>query len=616
MSTPSLERRVQQKSLIAPPEHVPRWLWRSVSRLTGVDYLEGLYRELPSQLQGAEFATAALAKLGVTWDCESAEWERIPTSGPVVIAANHPYGGIDGLAAIAGLHARRSDLRVIATAALASVPALRDLIIPVDNFGRREAFNANLRAARLVLRHIWSGGALLIFPAGEVAHLDLATRHVSDPPWKRSAITLIRAARAPVVPLYVHGSNSISFQLMGLLHPLLRTAMLPREVANKRGMHLDLRIGNPLSAERIGTMQSVDRLGQLLRVRLYSLAAPRISAVNSSPDRQAVETPAAEPVAELGQPELLIKELSDLGDRARLATLGNIEVHLAHGAAIPLLLHEIGRLREITFRAVGEGTGHALDLDRFDRVYEHLIAWDSSRRCVVGGYRLARMDETRRRYGRGSLYLNTLFEFRDPLLSLLGPTLELGRAFVRPEYQRSYAPLLALWRGIGEYVARNPKYSKLVGPVSVTADYDAASRDLLVRYLRWHHFDSILGALVRPRTPYHPIRPLVSMRQPLRDLGGIEQLSTLISQVNADGVERVAGVPILLRQYLKLGGRVLSFNVDAAFGHCVDCLTLVDLTRTRDEVLSKYMSVDGLTRLRAHHSAAKLIKTTTIRHRN
>lgn len=584
---------------------MPEWLWRRLSRLTGIDHLENLYRQLPSDIFGSEFAAAALRKLGVEWSAQIAELEQLPASGGLVVAANHPYGGIDGLAAIAGLSTRRSDLRVLATTSLAAIPALHDIIIPVDNFGRRDSRAANLRSIRAALRHVHGGGALLLFPAGEVSHLDLGSRQIVDPPWKKSAVALILAAAAPVVPLYVHGSNSLGFQLAGLLHPSLRTALLPREVVNKRGAQLDLRFGTPISVPRLRVCEEPERVAQLLRIRLYSLAAPRAVAAQSRADRGSPSI-----IASAGDPRHAVAEIDHLKGVGSLLSLGTLEILVARGDRIPALLHEIGRQREITFRAVGEGTGEPVDIDRHDQFYEHLIAWDNRKNMLVGGYRIARVNEVIRRFGRTALYLGSLFEFREPFFKLLGPTLELGRSFVRPEYQRSFAPLLALWRGIGEYVARNPRYSKLIGPVSVSADYDVASRDLMVRYLRWHHFDPVLGALVKPRSPYRHVPSLAETHRDLQLMSDIDQLSPLLSDVRSESEQRAGSVPVLLRQYLKLGGRVLSFNVDASFGHCVDFLTLVDLCKTPDTVLGKYMTAAGLRRFREYHQKSNFIKST------
>jgi putative hemolysin len=259
-------------------------MWRQLSRLTGVDRLDRMYRELPTELRGAEFALAALRELGVTFDITQSEYEKVPINGPVVVTANHPFGGIDGLAAIAAIATRRPDLKVIATTALASIPAIRELIIAVDNFSLPERRAANVTAARQALRHVWNGGALLIFPAGEVASLDLSQGCIADPVWKRSAITLIRASKAPVMPLYVHGSNGLGFQLAGLLHPALRTALLPREVTNKRGSRLDLRFGDPVPPAKIKAIDDSAKLEKFLRIRLYALAAPRPGVRNERND--------------------------------------------------------------------------------------------------------------------------------------------------------------------------------------------------------------------------------------------------------------------------------------------------------------------------------------------
>lgn len=564
----------------------------------GIDHLERLYAQLPGGLGAREFAEAALATLGVRYALEAPEWQRLPSTGPVLVAANHPYGGIDGLAAIAALLDRRPDLKVIATQSLAGLEPLRSVLIPVDNFGHSAARGANVVALRQALRHVKAGGALLLFPAGAVSHLDLAHRCVADPPWNRTATALLAAAGAPVAPLYVHGSNGAGFQLAGLLHPALRTALLPREVTNKRGTCLDLRLGEPIAAERLAALGDPGRVERLLRVRLYSLAAPRAASAAGSGRAAPRPSIMPEPVAPPVPREELESELRALGEAGRLATLGPLEVYCAPGSAAPRLLDEIGRLREVTFRAVGEGTGKARDLDHHDRWYDHIFAWDTRRGCVVGAYRAARIDHLRRTHGHAALYLGTLFEFREPFFPLLGPAIELGRSFVRAEHQRSFTSLLALWRGIGEYVAQRPRYARLIGPVSVSADYDEAARALLVRYLRWHHFDPLLAAWVKPRTPFREARSLAVLG---REATGVREVDDLADVIAAGDDPQRRGAPVLLRQYLKLGGRVLGFNIDPAFGNALDCLTVVDLTRTPDAVLSKYMAEDTLARFRSAH---------------
>ncbi len=265
----------------------------------------------------------------------------------------------------------------------------------------------------------------------------------------------------------------------------------------------------------------------------------------------------------------------------------------SEAGAIPHLLDEIGRLRELTFRATGEGTGRARDLDSFDEHYEHLFIWNRKREEVVGAYRLGRIDEIRKRAGRRGLYTAGLFQYRDPFFRLLGPALELGRSFVRPEAQRSFTPLLLLWKGIGEYVARYPRYLRLLGPVSISNDYRDLSRQLLVEFLRSHCLDPLFSHLVRPSNPVPRGRMVQTLAAEVSMLGHIDALAALVEDIEPDR----KGVPVLLRQYLRLGGRMLAFNVDPAFNHSIDCLLMVDLRHTDPRVLRKYLPPQAVARI-------------------
>jgi putative hemolysin len=244
---------------------------------------------------------------------------------------------------------------------------------------------------------------------------------------------------------------------------------------------------------------------------------------------------------------------------------------------------------------VGEGTGRARDLDRFDAHYEHLYIWNRKRAGIVGAYRVGRIDEIRRRHGVLGLYTAGLFRFHHPFFLLLGNALELGRSFVRIEQQKSFAPLLLLWKGIGAYLARHPRYVRLFGPVSISNDYRDLSRQLLVEFLRSHCFDPLLGALVRPSLPVPRGRIGQTLSAEVAMLGHLDALAALIQDIEPDR----KGVPVLLRQYLKLGGRILSFNVDPGFSNAIDCLLMVDLRQTDPRVLRKYLPEEAAARVSA-----------------
>ena len=279
----------------------------------------------------------------------------------------------------------------------------------------------------------------------------------------------------------------------------------------------------------------------------------------------------------------LRSEVHSLDVSALLATQGNLEVYLATAQQIPNILHEIGRLREISFQAVGEGSGREIDLDRFDEHYLHLFLWDRDEHHVPGAYRLAPTDLTIAQHGPSGLYCSTLFEFEPAFLEHLNPSLELGRSFVIPAYQKSLAPLLALWKGIAAYVSRNPRYYRLFGPVSISHDYTPLSQDIIVKFLRENRWNRELGPLVRPLNPF-PGNPEIS---PLLD--SIDQVSARVAESESDS----KGIPVLLKQYLKLNATLLEFNVDPAFSDCLDALILVDLHDAPANVLSRYMGKEA-----------------------
>ena len=580
---------------------LPRWLRALIGRVSGISGIEVVAGGLDFDADPGEFARQALVRLGVKYTLAAAELEQVPQTGGVIIIANHPFGGIDGLIAINALHARRPDLKLLANGVLARLKPLQSAVLPVDMFGGDSRGNA--QSVRAALRHVAQGGALFTFPAGEVAHLQWRFAAVFDPAWPRSSARLIQLAAAPVVPMYIEGRNSALFQLLGLVHARLRTLLLPREALNKSGITVPVRIGAPIRARRIAKLAAPSAIAAHLRATVRLLArAPQPAAENqlaaAQPESVPVVAPARVPLplAEPIDAARLAEELAALPGSQRLTTSNALEVYYASAAQIPWTLQEIGRLREHTFRAVGEGTGRPADLDLFDDYYVHLFIWQAEKREIVGAYRLGRSDVIRKRFGARGLYLTSLFEFREPFFALLGPALELGRSFVRSEYQRSYAPLLLLWKGISEYIGRHPEYARVIGAASVSNRYDPLSRALLVEALRAWRSEPLLGALV---SPHRPFKPRYSLRSLFGEAGldaDMDALGSLIEDREPDG----KGVPVLLRHYLKLGARTIGFNIDADFGNALDCLIVLDLRRVPMATLQKYMSAEAMQQFRAY----------------
>jgi putative hemolysin len=592
------------QQILSRQRRAPDWLRLAALTSPGLARLARLCGEAGRLAEPFAVAARALEALEVTLELAATSERHIPAAGAVVIVANHPFGGLDGLAAITTVGRRRHDLRILANPGLANLEGIGALVIPVDPFGGVRARRGNGKALRTAFRWLAAGGALLVFPAGEVSSLDLRTLSVTDRPWSATAARLVRLSGASVVPMHFAGANGALFQLAGLVHPRLRTLLLPQQLGNKIGARIAVRIGEPIAATKLAAFTDDEELAAHLRLRTYVLGHD--PAQDPAPQRSAAPRRLA-PLIEPVDPAILARELASLPAGSLLLEAGALRVYCAPAPCLPSTLLELGRLRELTFRAVGEGSGRSADLDAFDEHYEHLFIWNAESREIVGAYRLGRTDLISRRLGRRGLYTFTLFEYPELFLKLLGPALELGRSFVRAEYQKSFAPLLLLWRGIGEYVSRHPHCPRLLGAVSISNDYCALSRELLVGFLRARNFDPLASAMVRARQPF---RGTFS----LRSLGGaaqpddLEALSALLGRIESDG----KGAPVLLRQYLRLGGRILGFNIDPDFGHTLDCLVLVDLRRTDPAALRKYMTAAAWERFAARHPRLRTARTVRV----
>lgn len=589
--------RVELFSLRAflPGAGMARTLCGLFDHLSGLRKLRDVYHTLPGHTEGREFLADAQDALGITCKIAAGSVENIPRTGPAVIVANHPFGGADGIILARLITALRPDVRILANYYLKKVPQVESLIIGVDPFSTEGAAKRNAAPLREAVKWLQRGGLLLTFPAGEVSHFHSSRFRVEDSEWSNTIGRIIRLTRATAVPVYFHGRNSLLFNLLGFLHPLLRTCLLPRELTGKMNTGITLSIGRAVSGRQLKKLDDADAVTRYLRLRTYMLANSRKEAPRSNGPVE--DYPGMAQVISPAPVSLLKAELEVLPDSQLLLKSGTMQVYIAKAGQAPWLMQEIGRLREVSFRLAGEGTGKSVDIDLFDSYYRHLFIWDTQQQQVVGAYRIGIVREILEKYGRRGLYTYTLFKFRRKLLAGLGNAVELGRSFVHPDYQRSYLPLNLLWKGIGAFVSAE-KYSVLFGPVSISREYTLQSRRLLVDCLRKAHRNNLAGS-VKPR---HPFRNRKPMRQILNDrdslfVQDIDLVSDIISQFEHDE----KGVPVLVRQYLKLGGKFLGFNVDREFNDVVDGLILVDLTKTEVHMLEKYMGRDGAAEFLQYH---------------
>lgn len=299
-----------------------------------------------------------------------------------------------------------------------------------------------------------------------------------------------------------------------------------------------------------------------------------------------------------------LQEVAGLPQEQLLVKNGEYAVYCARAQTIPNVLHEIGRLRELTFRLAHEGTGKALDLDQFDQTYLQLFLWIEKEQELVGAYRLGPTDSLAGRYGEKGLYTRTLFNYDHRLLRQIHPALELGRSFVRPEYQKNYSSLLLLWKGIGAFVVKNQRYSLLFGAVSINNEYHLVSQQLMALSLKINNYIPELSRLVKARRPSFKFTAKFDLIETSSIIQDMNEVSELVAEIEPDN----KGIPILLKHYLKMGGKILGFHRDPYFNNALDVFIVVDLLNSPRKLLELYMGKEGARNFSAYHQSPRPIE--------
>ena len=529
----------------------------------------------------ADFAGRTLEALNISTEIFNGSFDSLPIAGPLLLAANHPFGAAEGLVLAALCTQVRPDLKILVNHMLYRIPELRPLFIPVNVFSAKGGKN-NISGLRSALLHLKGGGALAVFPSGAVSHWHMRERRVTDPEWNSLIGRLSRIARAPVVPLYFEGRNSALFNIAGCVHPILRTMLLPRELWRMRGRGIRMRIGKVVEPDLLSALRCDKARTAYIRARCYTLGQKE--------PRKAVKR--LVPIAVQQERNDLLEEIRSLPPQRILASDKRFRTFCADVKELPHIMREIGRLREISFRAVQEGSGKALDIDRFDPHYIQLVLWDVQAGTVAGGYRARFFSPPASMKTVRTLYTSSLFQYKNEFFERCGASMELGRAFVTPEYQREYAPLLMLWKGIC-HLAAIGGIRTLFGSSSIGLGYAPESIHLLRQHLEEHYAASGLTPFVQGR------------RKPRAFSGSNPPDSCGLEYKNLDravkGLEGDKGLPILFKHYLKMGGRIAAFHEDRKFG-TLDALMVVDLVAAPEKLLLRYMDKERLRLLRMAHS--------------
>lgn len=590
-----MNSNIDSSPFLLPRSRTLKWIAPVIENMTGLKRLHKHYLARPSNASTESFLTHTLDALGISYQTHKLDRDNIPESGPLLIVANHPLGGVEGVILAKILLEFRPDLLVMANHFLKRIPELSSLFIGVDVFEGKEAMKANLKAIKQAHKHLANQGALLIFPAGEVSTYDNETNQLQDKEWNRLVGKLAQKHKASCLPIFIGGKNSKSFYLAGRLHPRFRTLLLGRELLNKKGTEIPIFGGNLISSSEFSKLNNADDITNYLRLNTYLVGQ---SSQSTDQPLNALDNP-LEIEADISS-SILLQTIESLPADSLLVQQKQFSVYISDAQYMGPILQQIGIMRERNFRVVGEGTGKSIDLDEFDQDYMHLFIWDHDAHVIAGAYRLGLVDKIMDKKGIKGLYSRTLFDFDNNFLQLQGKSIEMGRSVIDAPYQRSLSALLLLWKGIGTFVSRNPSYQTLFGPVSISGEYQTLTHQLIVQCLTTHYYDLESAKLVTATNPLAPSKKPFWSLSLLSGLGDLQLLSNLVSRL-----EKGKGLPVLIRQYLALKGRFVSFNVDPDFNQTVDGLILVNLPDVPLRMLSKYMGSEQAQSYLCHYEKSE-----------
>ncbi|QOD59447.1 lysophospholipid acyltransferase family protein [Polaribacter haliotis] len=533
------------------------------------------------------FLNGVLDDCNIKFEIPEEDLKRIPKEGAFITISNHPLGGIDGVLLLKLLIEKRTDFKIIANFLLHRVEPLKPYVMPVNPFETRKDAKSSVAGIKSALSHLKEGKPLGIFPAGEVSTYKDGKLKV-DKPWEEGAVRLIKKANVPVIPIYFHAKNSRLFYFLSKISDTLRTAKLPSEVISQGGRVIKVRIGKPISVADQNEFKEIPAFYEFIRKKTYMLANP-FEKAHKLISTQNIKIPKkpAKKITSQRNTSLFVKEINALREKeVRLLESKNYEVFFASAKDIPNLLHEIGRLREITFREVGEGTNKEIDLDKFDKYYHHLLLWDREANCLAGAYRMGLGKEIYKKYGINGFYIQTLFRIEPELHQMMSNTIEMGRAFIIGEYQQKPMPLFLLWKGIVHVTLRYPEYKYLMGGVSISNQFSDFSKSLMIEFMKSHYYDPYIAQYIYPKKEYK-----VKLKDGDKDFvfdatkADMQKFDKIIDEIEPGALR----IPVLIKKYVKQNARLVAFNVDPKFNNAVDGLMYIKVADIPDSTVKPVM---------------------------
>lgn len=559
------------------------WVLMKVTRISAINS----HYDTIAHLDCEAYAQAILEHYEIDYEIPEEEFKRLPKEGAYITVSNHPLGGIDGILLMRLMLPMRKDYKIMANFLLERMVPLAPYVLPVNPFEEHKGARSSISGFKKAFQHLKDGHPLGIFPAGEVStHKE--GKLIVDRPWEEAAMKLVRKAQVPVVPIYFHGRNSKLFYRMAKWNPIFRTAMIPSQVLSQRNRPLKVRIGQPISVQIQDEQESLEEFTALLRRKTYILsnAYEKERLIDQLPS--SLKMPKApKKIAGAMRKEVMQGEIEKLREKdCRLLQSKNYEVFLAKQQDMPYILKEIGIQREVTFRAIGEGTNKAIDLDVFDTYYYHLFLWDDADKCIVGAYRMGMGSEIFPKYGIDGFYLQDLFRVEPELYGMMQNSIEMGRAYIVKEYQQKPMPLFLLWKGIVHTTLRHPEHKYLIGGLSISNQFSNFSKSLMIEFMKSHYWDPYVAQYIRPKKEFK-----VKLNDADKEFvfdetkADLNKFDRLIDEVEPGSLR----LPVLIKKYIKQNAKVVAFNVDPLFNNSIDGLMYIKIADLPESTVKPVM---------------------------
>ena len=558
------------------------WLLMKVLKISTLNKIYNRNKHL----NDLEFLNAILDEFQIKFEIPEEDLKRLPKEGAYITISNHPLGGIDGILLLKLMLEREPNFKIIANFLLHRIEPMKPYIMPVNPFENHKDAKSSVIGIKETLRHLSDGKPLGIFPAGEVSTYKDG-KLIVDKPWEEGALKLIKKANVPVVPIYFHAQNSKLFYRLSKLNDRLRTAKLPSELLTQKNRIIKVRIGKPISVNELNEHTNIPELGKFLRKKTYMLSNSFEEENFKLTFPKFTSPKAAKQIVKPANHEQIIEEINFLkeGDYQLLQSK-NYKVFLVTAEKIPNILHEIGRLREITFREVGEGTNEAIDLDKFDEYYHHMFLWDDDAQMIAGAYRMGFGSIIFPKYGLEGFYLNELFKFEPELNDMLSQSIEMGRAFIISEYQQKPMPLFLLWKGIVHTTLHYPEHKFLIGGVSISNQFSEFSKSLMIEFMKSNYYDPYVAQYIKPKKEFK-----VKLKDADKDFvfneteADLNKFDKIIDEIEPGSLR----LPVLIKKYIKQNAKVVAFNVDPMFNNAIDGLMYIKISDIPESTLKPVM---------------------------